>query len=107
MQKDLLIINISGLLQVNQQPVKGLGMNSIPSIENAWLYIKDGMIDSFGKMPIDKAGEKTQNIIDASGCFVFPSWCDSHSHIVYAGSREGEFGDRLRGMTYEQIASRG
>lgn len=107
MPEDLLIINISGLLQVNQQPVKGLHMKSTPSIENAWLYIKEGKIDSYGKMPIEKATQNLKNVIDASGCFVLPAWCDSHSHIVYAGSREGEFRDRLHGMTYEEIASRG
>lgn len=107
MPEDLLIINISGLLQVDQQPVKGLQMKSIPAIENAWLYIKEGKIGSFGKMPVDNALQYTKNVIDASNCFVFPAWCDSHSHIVYAGSREGEFRDRLHGLTYEQIASRG
>src|SRR5436190_1095886 len=105
--QDLLIINISSLLQVDQLPVKGIKMKSIPSIESAWLYINDGKISSYGKMPFDQSTIKPGKVIDASGCLVFPAWCDSHTHIVYAGSREGEFRDRLHGLTYEEIANRG
>ena len=107
MNKDILITSISGLLQVDQQPVKGSDMNTIPVLNDAWLYIKEGKIDSFGKMPVNDDLKKADLLINAEGCFVLPSWCDSHTHIVFAGSREGEFGDRLQGLTYEDIAKRG
>ena len=107
MNKDILITSISGLLQVDQQPVKGSDMNTIPALNDAWLYIKEGKIDSFGKMPVNDDLKKADLLINAEGCFVLPSWCDSHTHIVFAGSREGEFGDRLQGLTYEDIAKRG
>lgn len=107
MNKELLITNISGLLQINQQPVKGADMNQVPAITNAWLYLKNGIINSFGSMPDVISIEDKNNIIDASGKFVLPCWCDSHSHIVYAGARDREFVDRINGLTYEQIAQRG
>ncbi len=107
MSKVTAIINIGRLLQVEQQPVKGKMMQNVPSIENAWLEIKDGLIYNFGKMPYEKGASTITDQVDAAGRYVLPCWCDSHSHIVYAGSREGEFGDRLRGMTYEEIAKRG
>ena len=107
MNKELLITSISGLLQVDQHPVKGSDMNTVPALNDAWLYIKDGKIDSFGIMPVSDDLKIKSTIINAEGCLVLPCWCDSHSHIVFAGSREEEFGDRLQGLTYEDIAKRG
>ncbi|MFV8346123.1 imidazolonepropionase [Flavobacterium sp. ZB4P13] len=104
-----LIINIKELLQVREtsvSKVSGAEMPILPTIKNAYLVIKDNIIADFGSMenlpPIH--ADKT---IDATGKMVLPSWCDSHTHIVYAGNREQEFVDRINGMTYEEIANRG
>src|SRR6187551_212459 len=104
-----LIINIKELLQIRDHSVlkvSGAEMAVLPTIKNAFLIIKDDLIADFGSMdnvpniPVD-------TIIDAIGKMVLPSWCDSHTHIVYAGNREQEFVDRINGMTYEEIANRG
>jgi imidazolonepropionase len=104
-----LIINIKELLQVREASVlkvSGAEMAVLPTIKNAFLLIKDDLIADFGSMnDLPKiAAEKT---IDATGKIVLPTWCDSHTHIVYAGNREQEFVDRINGMTYEEIANRG
>jgi len=107
---DILIKNIKGLLQVEDEPVKykaGHSMSELRTISNAWINLNDGIIHSYGEMsdyPGDKEGSE---IIDADGRFVLPSYCDSHTHIVYAGSREIEYKDKIRGLSYEEIAQRG
>ena len=83
-------------------------MNEVLSLDNACITVKDGKIESFGKMeelPTD--GEGYDEVIDAGGGFVMPSFCDSHTHIVYAGCRDGEFRDKIDGLSYEEIAARG
>ena len=109
MTDSLLIKNIKCLVQVEDDPrlkVSGKNMAKLPFIENAFLIISDGIIDSFGKMEELVQGSEFR-IIDATGRFVFPSFCDSHSHLVYAGSREKEFTDKIRGLSYAEIARRG
>lgn len=104
----MLIKNIKSLLQVREpgvDKVAGAAMAEIPSVENAFLLIEDGKIADFGTMA--NCPHNTAETIDASGRYVLPSWCDSHTHIVYAGNREQEFVDRINGLTYEQIALRG
>lgn len=105
----VLITNIKSLLQVRPQgvlKVSGAEMAELPSIDNAWLSIQDGVISGFG--PMDSCPEDTPaQHIDATGKIVFPSWCDSHTHLVYASNREGEFVDRINGLSYEEIAARG
>ena len=104
-----LIINIKELLQVREtslSKVSGAEMGILPTIKNAFLVIENNLIVDFGVMnnlPTIKA-DKT---IDATGKMVLPTWCDSHTHIVYAGNREQEFVDRINGLTYEEIANRG
>ncbi|MBP6180528.1 imidazolonepropionase [Flavobacterium sp.] len=104
-----LIINIKELLQVRETSiakVSGSEMAILPTIKNAFLVINDNLIADFGSMdnlPIINP-DKT---INATGKIVLPSWCDSHTHIVYAGNREQEFVDRINGLTYEEIANRG
>ncbi|MCB0819696.1 MAG: imidazolonepropionase [Bacteroidetes bacterium] len=103
-----LIHNISELIQVrNEAPelLKGSEMAHLPGIRNAWLLIEDDKIIDFGNNEdlIPQHDEK----IDAGGGMVFPAWCDSHTHIVYAGSRETEFVDKINGLSYEEIAKRG
>lgn len=104
----LLIKNIKQLLQVRPsapEMVKGAEMAELPVIDNAWLLVNEGLIHSFGEM--ESCPLVADEIIDATGKMVFPSWCDSHTHIVYAGSRESEFVDKIHGLSYEEIARRG
>jgi len=105
----ILFKNIKELIQVRENHidfVAGKDMKILPTIKNAFLLIEDDIIKDFGKMescPVINADEE----IDATGKMILPAWCDSHTHIVYAGNREGEFVDRINGLTYEEIAKRG
>ena len=104
-----LIINIKELLQVRDSSilkVSGAEMAILPSIKNAYLVIINGLISDFGSMA-DLPNINPEKCIDADGKMILPSWCDSHTHIVYAGNREQEFVDRINGLTYEEIANRG
>nr|WP_315172007.1 imidazolonepropionase [uncultured Flavobacterium sp.] len=104
-----LITNIKELLQVREEnitKVSGEEMAILPTIKNAYLVIKNDLISDFGSMN-NMPNIKADKTIDASGKIVLPSWCDSHTHIVYAGNREQEFVDRINGLTYEEIANRG
>jgi imidazolonepropionase len=108
----ILIKNIKTLVQVDdakRSKVSGAEMKLLPCIDNAWLAIENGLIADHGKMEDFPGITDWSNlsVIDASDKLVFPSWCDSHTHIIYAGSREGEFVDRINGLSYEQIAQRG
>ncbi|MGA9591067.1 MAG: imidazolonepropionase [Salegentibacter sp.] len=105
----LLFTNIQELLQVRENPVKkvsGAEMKELPTLKNAWLLVENDEIRDFGNM--DKLPEiNAAEVIDVSGKIILPSWCDSHTHIVYAGNREQEFVDRINGLSYEEIANRG
>jgi imidazolonepropionase len=104
-----LIINIKELLQVRENgidKVSGSEMAILPTIKNAYLLITNDTIAAFGSME-DCPKINVDKTIDASGKIVLPSWCDSHTHLVYAGNREQEFVDRINGLTYEEIAHRG
>ena len=105
----ILIKNIKELLQLREPgilKVAGKDMAILPAISNAYLLLENGLIASFGKM--DECPEAGgAEVIDASGKTVLPTWCDSHTHIVYAGNREQEFVDRINGLSYEEIANRG
>ena len=104
-----LIINIKELLQVRDSSilkVSGAEMAILPTIKNAYLVIQNGLISDFGLMN-DLPNINPEKCIDADGKMVLPAWCDSHTHLVYAGNREQEFVDRINGMTYEEIANRG
>ena len=111
----LLIKNIKGLVAADDRTgskVSGKGMALLNTITDAYVFIENGYISDFGKMtkmPHNLAQNRFTDteIIDASGKFVFPSFCDPHTHLVFAGSREQEFADRLRGLSYEEIARRG
>jgi len=108
----LLIKNIKQLVQVEENPkIKVLGkeMKQLNCIENAWLAIEDDKIVGFGKMDDWEGISDWTNltVIDATNKLVLPSYCDSHTHIVYSGSREAEFVDRINGLSYEQIFERG
>jgi imidazolonepropionase len=105
----ILVKNIKELLQIREvhiTKVSGSDMKILPSLKNAFLLIENDCISDFGIME-DLNGITADRTIDATGKIVLPSWCDSHTHIVYAGNRENEFIDRINGLSYEQIASNG
>lgn len=108
----VLIKNIKGLVQVGEElptVIKGDAMKSLPVLENAFLAMEDGMVVAYGSM--DEWGGITDwrdlEVIDASGRFVMPAFCDPHTHTVFAKSREEEFVDRIKGLSYEEIALKG
>ena len=88
-------------------PLAGPAMNELPTIKNAYLSIKNGLIESYGPMLHSPERSDYHQIIDAHGKMILPSWCDSHTHLVYAGNRSSEFVDRINGLSYEQIAAKG
>ncbi len=101
--------NIKELIQVRKEQVsflRGKEMSILPTIKNAFLVVENGLISDFGKMK-DCPKISDAKVIDASGKLILPTWCDSHTHIVYAGTRETEFVDRINGLSYEDIAKRG
>ncbi|MFD2725216.1 imidazolonepropionase [Hyunsoonleella rubra] len=105
----ILFKNIKELLQVREERidfVSGADMAVLPTIKNAYLLVKNGNIEDFGAMENCPKIEADKTI-DATGKMVLPSWCDSHTHIVYAGHRETEFVDRIKGLSYQEIAKRG
>ncbi len=105
----ILITNIKELLQIRDSAtykVSGEAMKQLPTLKNAFVLIENDTIKNYGSMA-DCNDIHADTIIDATGKLVLPSWCDSHTHIVYAGNREQEFVDRINGLSYEEIANRG
>jgi len=101
--------NIKELVQVRTEPISfvaGEEMKNLPTIKDAFLLVEDGIIKAFGSM-IDCPNITDAEIIDVGGRIIMPSYCDSHTHLVYAGNREGEFVDKINGLSYEEIANRG
>lgn len=107
----LLVKNIHTLAGVEYEPklrLKGKEMAQTNTISNAWLLAEDGRFTQFGSMADGiPASDEVDKMIDAEDGMVLPSWCDSHTHIVFAGSREREFVDKINGLSYEEIARRG
>lgn len=104
----ILIDNISsllGILPCEKKLLAGAEMSEVQSLDNAWLLIEDGRIADFGSGEAPQVDVDRQ--IDAEGGFVMPTFCDPHTHIVYAGCRDGEFRDKIEGLSYEEIAARG
>lgn len=104
----LLIKNIgtlAGIVLADKTILRGAEMGAAQQLHDAWLLAEEGVIAGFGTM--ESCPEEADEVVDAVGRVVFPAFCDSHSHIVYAGSREGEFRDKIAGMTYEEVAARG
>jgi imidazolonepropionase len=118
-----LIYNIKQLVNAREESnvLRGAALADLPCIDHGWVHIEDGWIAAYGAMsalPQDlrlliendstgETGDPSARAIDAGGRFVLPAWCDSHTHLVYAGSREAEFVDKLRGLSYAEIAARG
>lgn len=106
-----LITHIRHLLGTHdpKKPLRGNQLAILPGIEDAFLLIEDGIITEFGAMfELElKVPQLPKNIIDATGKYVLPAWCDSHTHLVFAASREDEFVDKIKGMSYAEIAAKG
>ena len=90
-----------------KERLQGVEMSRFASLEDAWLLVENGRIADFGRMSELDAQIPVDQRVDAAGGSVLPCWCDPHTHIVYAGSREGEFVDKIRGLSYAEIAKRG
>ena len=104
----VLFKNIKQLLQIrdaHEVKVSGGDMKELPCISNAYLLVENGFIKAFGEMA--QCPTLDAEVVDATGKMLLPSWCDSHTHIVYAGNREGEFVERIKGASYEEIAANG
>ena len=111
MHNEILFINIAKLVNVRERNelLRGADLAILPVIEDAFLLIEDGYITDFGAMfELEiKIPQLPKNIINVSGQFILPCWCDSHTHIVFAGSRENEFIDKIKGASYAEIAANG
>ena len=96
-----------GIHEVNQ-PLRGYELANLPALSNAYLVVEDHKIHSFGCMKdLDELSYQNINTLDVAGGSLFPSWCDSHTHLVFAGSRETEFVDKIKGVSYAEIAAKG
>ncbi len=107
-----LIKNIKQLVNIrtpDEKLIYGSDLSSLPTIGDAYIIIEDKVIAGFGNMKDMEAVNKKlpTDIIDATGRFVMPAWCDSHTHLVFAGSRESEFVDKIRGASYSEINAKG
>lgn len=103
---------IAGIAEAGVMRKEGVSMSETGTLENAWLLIEDDKIACFGPMSdcpdlSQESGQDSFEIIDADGGFVLPAFCDSHSHIVFAGTREQEFLDKIKGLSYAEIAAHG
>jgi len=107
---DILIVNIKNLVQVRGSTpsfLAGRAMTELPSLPLAFLFVRDGFIENYGTMENLPSHYSAAEIIDATGKFVLPSFVDSHTHLIFAASREEEFVMKIKGATYEEIAARG
>lgn len=105
-----LFTNIKLLVNTREQStlLRGKSLAELPSVANAYLLIEDDVIAAYGPMAeIDKLKNKPASVTDLSGQMVLPTWCDSHTHLVFAASREEEFVDKIKGMSYAEIAAKG
>lgn len=103
---------IAGIVEAGVMRKEGVSMSETGTLENAWLLIEDDKIACFGPMSdcpdlSQESGQDSFDVIDADGGFVLPAFCDSHSHIVFAGTREQEFLDKIKGLSYAEIAAHG
>ncbi len=103
---------IAGIVEAGVMRKEGVSMSETGTLENAWLLVEDDKIACFGPMsdcpdPSQESGQDSFDVIDADGGFVLPAFCDSHSHIVFAGTREQEFLDKIKGLSYAEIAAHG
>jgi imidazolonepropionase len=105
-----LVINIRLLVNVREtnELLRRAELSYLPCIENSYVLIEDGRIAAYGKMSqLSMTGNQSLPVVDANGAYVLPCWCDSHTHLVFATSREEEFVDKIKGLTYADIAAKG
>ena len=106
-----LYTNIKNLVNTRESQclLKGHQLRELPCVENAFLLIEDGVIEAYGTMSnlSNTLPQLPKHIVDVAGQFVMPTWCDSHTHLVFAGTRENEFIDKINGLSYAEIAARG
>jgi imidazolonepropionase len=104
-----LITNIKQLVNVREEslPLRGKELAQLPCIDNAYVIIEDDHIAEYGRMDQLQTTNNKPQTIDATSKLVLPTWCDSHTHLVFAASRENEFIDKIKGLTYADIAARG
>jgi imidazolonepropionase len=111
MHQQTLFINIAQLINVRQtnEQLRGAALANLPIMEDAYLLVEDGLIADYGYMyELEiKIPQLPKNVQDVSGQMIMPTWCDSHTHIVFSGSRENEFVDKINGLSYAQIAAKG
>lgn len=103
-----LLIKNTTLVQIREPNIsilKGKNLQTLPTLENAWIRCQDNRILDYGTM--ENCPDVRGQVIDATGRYVFPSWCDSHTHLVFAAYREQEFVQRISGMSYAEIAASG
>lgn len=101
------ISTIYGVLENNEQPLRGKDLSNLQSIQNGYIIVENGQIADYGSMSSKLDDTQFSEIIDCKEGIVLPTYCDSHTHLVFATSREEEFVDRINGLTYEQIAAKG
>ena len=97
---------LAGIVPAGVLRKEGPSMDEVATLSDAWLLVDDGHIAAFGGAA-DPLPERVDAVVDAEGGLLMPAFCDSHTHIVYAGCRDGEFLDKIRGLSYEEIAARG
>lgn len=110
MSNNLILKNIKSIVGIDENDTsfkRGEEMSILTTLEQAWLFIKGEKIIDYGTQEIPESYFENSEVVDCQGKFVFPSFCDSHTHIVYAGSREIEYMDKIQGLSYEEIAKRG
>ncbi len=109
MTDSLLVKNIRQLVGTEEQPrttpIPGSQLGQLNKVETAYLLIEGDRIKDFG--PMENCPDRADRVVDATGRMVFPAWCDSHTHLVFANSREEEWVDRIRGLSYEEISNKG
>lgn len=106
----VLITGIKCLVNTRKenQLLRGKALADLPAIENAYLVIEDDEIADYGRMDeLVDSSNRPSKTIDATNQFILPSWCDSHTHLVFASSREEEFVNKIKGMSYAEIAAKG
>ncbi|WP_194768052.1 imidazolonepropionase [Tamlana sp. I1] len=106
----ILFKNIKELLQIRDKStrfISGEDMKVLPTLKNAFLLVQNDIISDFGAMEDCPEEADVDQVIDAEGKMLMPAWCDSHTHLVYAGNREGEFVDKINGLSYQEIAEKG
>ncbi len=106
---NLLITNIHQLLNVrtDSKLLRGKELSQLPVIQNAFLLVENGLIKEYGEMSSIGHHQSSMPVYNAAGATVLPTWCDSHTHLVFAASREAEFADKIKGLSYAEIAARG